>query len=105
MSEKGREARDAGRRAEDKATRAHAAQRHQDEAAQRRHDWERRRRRRLTAYGLMVLGLLIAGSHVLTHAGAFQLLPNAALGDILIGYPTGGILVVVGLAMLPAQRY
>lgn len=105
MSEKGREPRDARRRAEAKAAQAHAAQRQQDEAAQRRSDWERRQRRRYLAYALMALGVLIASSHVLEHLGAFQLLPNPALQDILIGYPTGGLLVVVGLAMLPTQRY
>ncbi len=105
MSEQSRKPRDARRRAEAQAAQAHAGQRQQDEAAQRRSDWERRRRRRFLAYGLMALGVLIAGSHVLEHAGIFQLLPNPALQDILLGYPTGGILVVVGLAMLPAQRY
>ena len=71
----------------------------------RRNEWEKRRRRRVTAYSLMGLGVLVAGSHVLSHAGLFQLLPNPSMEDLLIGYPTGGILVVVGLAMLPAQRY
>jgi hypothetical protein len=92
------------RRARAKA-RTHASARQNDEAAQRRNDWERRQRRRYIAYGLMALGVLIAGTHLLEHAGAFQVIDNNALQDILIGYPTGGILFVVGLALLPAQRY
>lgn len=78
-------------------------EKHRD--AQRRADWEGRRRRRLLAYTLMALGVLVAGSHILEHLGAFQLLPNPTLQDLVLGYPTGGLLVVVGLAMLPAQRY
>lgn len=105
MPEDKRRSRVVRRRAEARTSRSHAAQREQDEAAQRRDAWEKRRRRRFTAYGLMALGLLIAGSHVLEHAGVFQLLPNPTLQDLLLGYPTGGILVVIGLAMLPAQKY
>lgn len=105
MPEKGREPRDARRRAEARAAQAHAVQRQQDEAAQRRSEWERRRRRRFLAYALMALGAIVGGSHVLEHAGAFRLLPNPALQDIILGYPTAGVLVVVGLMMLPAQRY
>lgn len=105
MTEKSREPRDARRQAEAKAADAHAARRKQDEAAQRQSEWGRRQRRRYIAYGLMALGVLIAGSHVLEHAGLFTLLPNPTMQDLILGYPTGGILVVVGLAMLPAQRY
>lgn len=105
MPQQGGESRDARRRAEDKAARAHAAQRQQDESAGRRDEWEKRRRRRFTAYFLMALGVLVAGSHVLSHAGLFQLMQNSTMEDFLIGYPTGGIRVVVGLVMLPAQRY
>ena len=85
--------------------RAHAAARQNDEATQRRNEWQRRQRRRYIAYGLMAVGVLIAGSHLLEHAGAFQVLDSMALQDILIGYPTGGILLVLGLVLLPAQRY
>ena len=105
MPEKSGPGRGAQRRGKARSARAHAAKREQDEATQRREAWEQRRRRRITAYGLMALGLVIAGAHVLEHAGAFHLLPNPTLEDFLIGYPTGGILLVIGLAMLPAQRY
>ena len=93
------------RRGHRQATRAHAAVRQDEQAVQRRRDWERRQRRRYVAFALMGLGVLIAASHVLEHAGAFQLLGNEALQDILLGYPTGGILFVIGLARLPAQKY
>ena len=103
MSSKGK-SRSLRRRDRAKA-RTHAAARQDDEATRRRHEWERRQRRRYVAYGLMALGVLVAGSHLLEHAGVFQVLDNMALQDILIGYPTGGILFVIGLARLPAQRY
>ncbi len=105
MPENGREQREAKRRAKDQASRAHAARREQDEAAERRQEWEKRRNRSRTAYILMVVGVVVAGSHILEHLGVIRLLPNAALQDILIGYPTAGVLVVLGLAMLPAQKY
>lgn len=105
MPDKSGSSRDARRNAEARAAGVHAAQREQDVAAQRRQAWEKRRRRRFTAYGLMMLGGVIAVSHLLEHLGAFQLLPNPALQDILLGYPTGGLLLVIGLAMLPAQKY
>lgn len=60
-----------------------------------------RRRRRLIRIGqaLMVLGVLVAGSHWIAH-----LAPNGGQGpsigaDIFLGYPTGGLLIVVGAIM------
>ena len=105
MAEKSSQPREARRRAAARATRAHAVQREQEAVDEGRRAWEKRRRRRFTAYGLMVLGLLIAGSHVLEHAGAYQLLPNPTMSDIFLGYPTGGVLLIIGLAMLPAQSH
>lgn len=44
------------RKRERNQARAHAAARQDDAASQRRHEWERRQRRRYVAYGLMALG-------------------------------------------------
>lgn len=105
MPEKSGDARKARRRSEARAARAHAAHREQDDTVKRRLAWEKRRRRRFTSYGLMVLAVVIASSHLLEHLGVIELLPNPALQDLLIGYPTAGVLLVIGLAMLPAERY
>jgi ferric-dicitrate binding protein FerR (iron transport regulator) len=64
-----------------------------------------RRRRRYTAYLLFVLAGLTIVSHLLTHAGAITIIADRGLADILIGYPTGGVLGVAGLMLLPAQGY
>ena len=77
----------------------------EERAAQRRREIQRLRRRRFLAYGLIALGVLVAGSHLLEHLDVIQVLDNKALQDLLIGYPTGGLLVVLGLVLLPADKY
>lgn len=56
--------------------------------------------KRIAGWALVFLGVLVAGSHVVTHLGYFQVLPNVALQDWVMGYPVAGILVVVGIILL-----
>lgn len=77
----------------------------QQQKAQAEQRWRQRRRRRFTAYTLFALAGIVALSHVLTHAGAFTIIANKGLADLIIGYPTAGVLAVAGLVLLPAQRY
>ena len=76
----------------------------QDAAAQREVRIRKRHRRRWIARGLLVAAVLVAVSHALEHADAFRLL-SPGWQDILIGYPTAGVLAVVGLMLLPAEKY
>ncbi len=42
----------------------------------------------------------MAGSHVVTHLGYFQVLPNVGMQDLLMGYPVAGILFLAGIILL-----
>lgn len=58
--------------------------------------------KRIAGWALVSLGVLVAGSHVITHLGYFQVLPNVALQDWVMGYPMAGVLVVGGIILLGA---
>jgi len=57
-------------------------------------------RRRVVAWGLMLLGVVIALQHILAHSGWRPLPVSMGWQDILIGYPMGGLLVVAGAMLL-----
>ena len=80
------------------ALRAHhvyQTQQAQGEAEARRRRYHRRQQRRIAAWALFALAAVIAVTHILEHAGAFQVM-SPGLKDLLIGYPTAGILAVTG---------
>ncbi len=54
-----------------------------------------RRRRRRVAIFLFAMGPLVAAFHLLEHLGSVRLF-NPILEDVLIGYPTAILLLVVG---------
>ncbi|MGH3775988.1 MAG: hypothetical protein ACRDRR_09695 [Pseudonocardiaceae bacterium] len=56
--------------------------------------------KRIAGWALVSLGLLVGGSHVITHLGNFQVLPSAGLQDLLMGYPMAGILSIGGIILL-----
>ncbi|NUP30390.1 MAG: hypothetical protein HOV66_18715 [Streptomycetaceae bacterium] len=58
---------------------------------------------RTFAIALFCLAVAIAVSHVLEHAGAFQLM-SPGWQDLLLGYPTAGLLAIIGGMLLPANR-
>jgi len=57
-----------------------------------------RRKHRLTRIGqvLMAVGALVGLTHWLAHLGAFGGQPSS-LVDLLLGYPTAGLLILVGV--------
>ncbi|HEX2864578.1 MAG TPA: hypothetical protein VHN99_08405 [Deinococcales bacterium] len=64
--------------------------------------WRRHRRLVRTGQALMVLGGLVAAAHWIAH---LQPPPGpSALEDILIGYPTGALLVLVGAVLAGRKR-
>lgn len=65
---------------------------------------ERRRKRRLvrTGQAVMLVAVLIAVTHMLAHLQAWGGGPPSGLADLLVGYPTAGVLFVVG-AILAGQ--
>lgn len=66
---------------------------------------QRRQRMRLLARALLVAAVMLGASHVLTHLGALMLIPNQGLADLVIGYPSAALLGLLGLMLLPAERY
>lgn len=73
-----------------------APDRDQDERL-RRH--RRRTRFRIVGWVLVVFGAVIAVIHWLAHLGAFGGAPDLRW-DILAGYPTGALLLVVGFVLV-----
>lgn len=61
--------------------------------------YRRRRRRQVLATVLFGLAGLVLVSHLLEHVGVLRLMSPAAQ-DILVGYPTAGLLAIVGGIML-----
>lgn len=55
--------------------------------------------KRIAGWVLVSLGLLVGGSHVITHLGYFQVLPSVGGQDLLMGYPMAGLLVVGGIIL------
>ena len=57
-------------------------------------------KRRIASWSLFAAALIILLQHWLAHLGFHPLGPPGALQDILIGYPTGAILGVLGLIVM-----
>jgi hypothetical protein len=83
--------------------RAHQTQVSQQQAARRKLTPAAYMRRRWLAYGLFSLAVLVAVSHVVEHGGYLRLL-SPGMEDLLIGYPTAGLLAVLGAIVLPSWR-
>ncbi len=59
--------------------------------------------RRITSWTLFGLALVIVVQHVFAHAG-WQPLPfSMGWQDLLVGYPTAGLLAIIGAFMLEAR--
>jgi len=76
-----------------------------DSREKRREAWEKRRRKRRLAWVFFALGAVVGVSHLLEHLDVIQVLPNPTAQDLLLGYPTAGLLIVIGLIMLPAEKF
>lgn len=100
-----REKHEVRRRRLGRLRRAHAARVEQAETEARREAWEKRRRKRRLAWVFIALGMVVGVSHLLEHLDVIEVLPNPTAQDLLLGYPTAGLLIVIGLIMLPAERY
>lgn len=61
------------------------------------HQYRRWRRRRFLAVALVAIGSIIIISHIFAHLADVQWTP---MQDLLIGYPMGGVFVVIGLLVL-----
>lgn len=56
--------------------------------------------RRVTSWTLMLLGVAVAGQHVLAHGGLRAVPLSMGWQDILIGYPMGLFLVIAGAMLI-----
>lgn len=74
------------RRVQAQQNQAQQTQRAQAEAAERRRRHLSWRRRKIMAWSLFGLAILVAVTHILEHLGAFQVM-SPGLQDLFIGYP------------------
>ena len=61
-------------------------------------------RRRLSAWTLFVLAALIGGQHVLAHLGVRPLPLTMGWQDLLVGYPTAFLVLIVAAFVLEPGR-
>lgn len=59
--------------------------------------------RRITSWTLFGLALLIAIQHVVAHSGWRPLPISMGWQDLLVGYPTAGVLAIAGAILLDAR--
>ena len=57
-------------------------------------------RRRIVAWSLFGLALLVAGQHLVAHAGWRPLPISMGWQDLVVGYPMAGLLAIVGAIFL-----
>jgi len=60
----------------------------------------RYRRKKMAGWMLVGLGLLVAGSHLVTHLGYFTVMSPPLLQDAVMGYPTAAVLAFIGVVLL-----
>lgn len=89
----------AKRRHKGKELRARETQEAQRKADKEKFTWAEYRRRQVIVGVLIGLGVLVAATHLVEHAGFVSVLPKAFDG---IYYPLGGALVIGGLMLIPA---
>lgn len=65
-------------------------------------------RRRMVGWAVLVLGIVIAIQHMLSHSEAFTLPISLSVQDILIGYPTAAgfaLIAAISLGQIhPSER-
>ncbi len=78
--------------------RAHHARVAQDKAEAKKLTPGQYMRRRVFGWALVALALVIGVTHWLAHLGA--LYEDTGLADLMIGYPTAGLLAIAGSIVL-----
>ncbi len=58
------------------------------------------RRRRFASWALIIAGVVVGVSHWFEHFGLLKIF-SLGVEDLLIGYPTGALLAIGGLMLLP----
>lgn len=59
--------------------------------------------RRITSWSLFGLALVVVVQHLLAHTGWRPIPVSMGWQDLLVGYPTAGLLAIVGAFMLEAR--
>lgn len=59
--------------------------------------------RRIASWALMIGGVVIAGQHLVAHAGFRPLPVSMGWQDIFFGYPMAGLVAVVGAVLIDAR--
>lgn len=60
--------------------------------------------RRIAAWSLFVLALVIGAQHILAHAGVRPLPISMGWQDLLAGYPMAGFVFIIGAFVLEPRR-
>ena len=60
-------------------------------------------KRRIAAWVLMGLAVVVAVQHLLAHGGFRPIPIDMGLQDLLIGYPMAAVLALAGAMLLPAH--
>ena len=87
------------KRARVQQQKAREAQRAQEVAQAGKMTFAQYQRRRFFGWALVGVGVAVAVSHWVQHLGVWALM-SPGWSDLLIGYPTGGLLAVAGAIVL-----
>ncbi|PZS03621.1 MAG: hypothetical protein DLM56_08570 [Pseudonocardiales bacterium] len=90
---------DQERREQAEEARARETQEAQAKAAERRRRYQSWRRRRIATALLLGLAGIVAVSHLLEHLDVLRVM-SPGWQDLLIGYPTAGLIAIVALVVL-----
>ncbi|TKG59705.1 hypothetical protein FCN18_36535 [Prauserella endophytica] len=58
---------------------------------------------RIAGFALMGIGVVVVLVHMVVHLGNLHFLPTTGLQDLLTGYPVGGLLFLLGVALVSRQ--
>ncbi|TSD93816.1 hypothetical protein FOS14_22335 [Skermania sp. ID1734] len=62
--------------------------------------YRRERRRKGLGWLLVSAAVAMAAFHVLTHLEAWRFLPSPQWQDLLVGYPTAGVIALAGFTLI-----
>jgi hypothetical protein len=79
----------------------HEAEKQAAAASSFTEQYRRWQRKRLMAGGLIALGVVVVFTHVFVHLRNIEWLPTTGMQDLVTGYPMGGLLILIGMILLP----
>lgn len=65
--------------------------------------YKRERRRQGWGWVVLMAGVVIGLTHVITHLGQLRFLPSAGWQDLAVGYPMAMVLAPIGFMMIASR--